>query len=420
MQLIETSLYEIGIRGYALGADLASLRNTKARKMRQGQKETWRRLKQCVNPSAERWIWVHAASLGEFEQGRPVIEKLKTLRPDCKILLTFFSPSGYEVRKNYEGADCICYLPMDTLKNAHRFFKAVRPEMAIFVKYEFWRNYLRVMARHGVPTYLISAHFRPDQLFFKRRGVWYRHWLRYFRKIFVQDETSRQLLDKIGVASVIAGDTRFDRVLEIASRRKRCPEAEAFLSAPHDMVFIAGSSWHQDEEIYIEWINSHPGVKCIVAPHEFNPARLAKLKSEFANGAALLSDIRNGTMKRPEDVQTLIIDCFGLLSSLYGYADVAYVGGGFGAGIHNVNEAAVFGIPVLYGPRHDKFLEAEELAACGGGLPVGGSKRFCEHLDRLLILSEERKERGEWAGEYIKNKAGATDIICNNILTSIS
>lgn len=414
-ELIEATLYEIVIRGYALGADIASLRNSKAKKMRKGQKETWQWLEQCVNPSTEKWIWVHTASLGEFEQGLPVIDRLKTLRPDCKILLTFFSPSGYEVRKNYEGADCICYLPMDTLANAHRLWKAVRPEIAIFVKYEFWRNYLRVMKRHDVPTYLISAYFRPNQLFFKQRGIWYRNWLRYFSNIFVQEEGSRQLLEGIGIKATIAGDTRFDRVLKIASRRKTCPEAEAFLSAPHDMTLIAGSSWPQDEDIYLRWVNSHPNVKCIIAPHEFNPARLAKLKAAFANGVVLLSEIRDGMVEHPEDVQVLIIDCFGLLSSLYGYADVAYVGGGFGTGIHNVNEAAVFGIPVIYGPHHHKFIEAEELAACGGGLPVGGEKRLCEHLDKLLILSDERKERGQWAKEYIKSKAGATDIICNAI-----
>lgn len=413
-QAIEPIGYAAGIHAYAIGAKVAALKNRKAALMTKGQRETWHKLASIVDPSREKWIWVHAASLGEFEQGRPVIERIKKEMPGSKILLTFFSPSGYEVRKNYQGADCICYLPFDTPRNARRFVEMVRPEAAIFIKYEIWRNYLRVLSETGVPVYLISAVFRPDQLFFKRRGAWYRYWLHYFRKIFVQDTGSRDLLGSYGIASEIAGDTRFDRVAEIASSRKEVKELSSFLASPRDLMMVVGSSWPEDEEVYLPWLNEHKNVKAIIAPHEFDSSRLERLRKAIDGKTMLLSELKNNP-DAGEEAKVVIVDCFGLLSGLYGYGDIAYVGGGFGAGIHNINEAAVYGIPVIFGPRHDKFIEAKELAALGGGLPVGGKNRFEEIAGRLLFDIEERQKRGKWAADYIKEKQGATTIIFNSL-----
>lgn len=415
-QAFELPLYEIGIRTYAAGVGIASLFNRKAALMTKGHRGVLRHLAESAG-NYDRWIWVHAASLGEFEQARPIIERIRKYRPDTKILLTFFSPSGYEVRKNYEGADIICYLPFDTFSNAKRLVERVRPEMAIFVKYEFWRNYLTQLRKHGVPTYLISGVFRPEQKFFKKNGSWYKGWLRNFSRLFVQDERSRRLLESAGFDNVtVAGDTRFDRVTDIKEARKRIPEIERFKSGS-GFTFIAGSSWPEDEDVYIPWLVSHPEVKGIIAPHEFDMNRLEKLKERFPGQAVLLSEAReNPTLL--DGKQVLVIDCFGLLSSAYAYADIAYVGGAFGAGLHNINEAAVYGIPVIFGPRYDKFIEAQELTDLGGGISIDGKESFIHRADRLLYDSEERKKRGKWAGDYITEKTGASDIICRSVRIS--
>lgn len=414
--MIQSLIYNTALGAYALGARLAGRAgHVKARLMTAGQKQTLSRIR-AIRREGERWVWVHAASLGEFEQGRPLIELLKRERPELKICLTFFSPSGYEVRADYPHADAVAYLPFDTPGNARKFVEALRPEWTIFVKYEFWRNYLRELRRAGSKVYLISAVFRPDQAFFKPWGKPYLGWLRMFDRIFVQDGASLDLLKAHGITEVeVAGDTRFDRVTDIMRGVHPIPELERFCGAKGSdgrppMVLMAGSSWPEDEDVYAEWVNSRPGVKLVIAPHEFDAARLKKLRGRFTGGAVLLSEAKEnpGVL---DGAQVLIIDCFGLLASAYGYADVAYIGGGFGAGIHNINEAAVYGVPVMFGPNNAKFIEAQELKALGGGIEVSSADSFARHADRLLHDTVEREKRGRWAGEYIADKLGATDRI---------
>lgn len=422
--ILEAPLYTAGISLYRFGVRVAGLHNEKAHKLDEGQKHVAEKLRDSIGPE-DRVIWIHAASLGEFEQGRPLIEKFRTCHPDYKILLTFFSPSGYEVRKNYAGADCVCYLPFDTPHRVKKFIDLAHPEVAIFVKYEIWRNYLKELHNRGIPTYLISAVFRPDQIFFKYPDSCGR-WLRWYTHIFVQDERSRDLLSGIGVTSVsVTGDTRFDRVSEIRSTRKEIPELSAFTHKGEEdapVTMMAGSSWEADENIYGDWFDSHPEVKLVIAPHEFNAERLEKLKQRFANGAVLLSEIRNrmesglSLQDAIGETQVLILDCFGLLSSAYAYCDVAYVGGAFGEGLHNINEAAVYDIPVIYGPNNKKFIEAREMKECGGGIEISSREEFHTVADQLLCRdSGERKIRGEAAGAYIRSKLGATDRIFHNI-----
>lgn len=418
-------LYSLGIYAYKLGVRFAGISNKKAASLLKGHKDIFRTLKENISDS-DKVIWFHAASLGEFEQGRPLIEKIRKERPGYKILLTFFSPSGYEVRKNYKGADCICYLPFDTPGAVKNFLDLAHPEMAIFVKYEFWRNYLQELNRRGVRTYLISGIFRPNQIFFRPWGKWYARWLSWFDKIYVQDPGSLRLLEKIGIDDAMAaGDTRFDRVAEIRDSFKKIPWLEQFtmrrpegddkgLLPGAPFVLMAGSSWPEDEKIYSAWIDSHPEVKLVIAPHEFDRERLMALRAGFAGNVVLLSEAKTD----PEimrGAQVLVIDCFGLLSSAYAYCDVAYVGGGFGAGLHNINEAATFGVPVIYGPNNKKFIEAQELATLGGGIEVDSAASFERIADRLLHDPADLRTRGRWAAEYISEKQGATEKIFSDI-----
>lgn len=419
-QILEKPIYSAAISLYGVGIRVAALKNSKAKLLAKGHKEIWHTLKKNIDPSA-RYIWVHAASLGEFEQGRPLIEKIKQEKPEYKILLTFFSPSGYEVRKNYDKADCVCYLPLDTPGRVRRFLDIVRPEKAVFVKYEFWRNYLHALWERQIPVYLISAVFRPDQAFFKKSMAWYALWLKWYTRIFVQDERSKNLLASVGVENVdVFGDTRFDRVRDIRANGRKIPELEIFTdsdNAGRKPVMMAGSSWPQDEDVYAEWFNAHPEVKLVIAPHEFDAARLDALKKRFRNGAVLMSEAKeNHDLLKGN--QVLIIDCFGLLSSAYAYCDVAYVGGGFGAGLHNINEPAVYGVPVIYGPNNAKFIEAKEMAESGGGLPIASKADFEAIADKLLSEdASDRKRKGELAGRYIESKLGATEKIFNKIFS---
>ncbi len=416
MSGIVASVYNAGIYTYSSAVALASLKSEKAAKLRRGERRALSHIANCIekNDEGSKWIWIHAASLGEFEQGRPLIEMIRRRKPELKILLTFFSPSGYEVRKDYQGADCVAYLPFDTPAKARRLVKLVKPEMAIFVKYEIWRNYLTALHESGIPAYLISAHFRPDQVFFRRWGGWYRDLLRMFTRIFVQEDDSLRLLEKIGLTEAeIAGDTRFDRVTDIMRTTRSIPALERF-TAGQERVFIAGSSWPQDEEIYLPTLRKNVGrIKTIIAPHEFNPRRLQELIAAAPGRCVLLSQ----TDENPalaDDADCIIIDCFGLLSSAYRYADVAYIGGGFGAGIHNLNEAAVYGIPVIFGPKHQKFVEAHQLIEAGGGFTISSAEDF---EARMTQLSNEsiRLDCGQKAGAYIKSKLGATEKVFNAI-----
>ena len=417
--VLEQPLYSAGIAIYAAGVRVAALRNRKARLLTQGQKDVWEKLRATLVPGAS-YIWVHAASLGEFEQGRPLIERIRRRCPEKKIILTFFSPSGYEVRKNYDGADTVCYLPFDTPGRVSRFLDLVRPEKAIFVKYEIWRNYIRQLRRRGVETYLVSAAFRPDQKFFRKTWAWYGHWLRGFTHIFVQDEGSRTLLASIGIESTVAGDTRFDRVTDIMAARRDIPEAEAFAAPDGEragFIMVVGSSWPEDEDIYVPWLNDRPDVRAIIAPHEFDARRLDKLRARFGSEAVLLSELKDSPALA-RSARILIVDCFGLLSSLYRFADMAYIGGGFGAGIHNINEAAVYGIPVVFGPNHGRFIEAEEIIRAEGGLDVHNRARFETFANRMLYDPLERQRRGRLAGEYIQSRLGASDRIFSRIFRS--
>lgn len=410
-------LYNTGIRLYAAAARLASARSPKIQQMLAGQKENISRIRSCEAARRRNGfdIWFHAASLGEFEQARPLIERYRRDNPDHAILLTFFSPSGYNVRKDYDKVDCVAYLPFDTPKAVRDFLNNVYPRKAVFVKYEFWGNFISQTSMRGIPVILIDAIFRPGQIFFKSWGGEFRNILHCYEHIYVQDEASRRLLASIGIDRVtVAGDTRFDRVTDIMRTTVSLPSVERWLTGA-DMVVVAGSSWAPDEQKYIPWLNTHPQVKAIIAPHEFDRDRLSRLQSQIQGKSMLWSRIgADGDI--PADVQTIIIDSFGLLSSLYRYGDIAIVGGGFGAGIHNINEAAVYGIPVLFGPRHEKFKEAADLIECGGAFEYNTAADISGILDRALADKQWRDKASKAAGSYISSHLGASDRIYPSII----
>lgn len=417
-------LYNTGIRLYGLAARVAALRSPKVRKMIQGQKRTLDTLRRRLG-SRPGCIWFHASSLGEFEQGRPMIERLRREHPEKPILLSFFSPSGFEVRKNYPFVDAVVYLPFDTPSRVKKFLDAARPSMAIFIKYEFWGNYLKELRRRGIPTYIISSIFRPGQRFFRSVGGMFRRMLLCFDRLYVQDERSRRLLKLVGVENVtVAGDTRFDRVTDVMRSTVEIPGFPGF-GKEAKLRFIAGSSWEADEDVYVPWLNAHPEVSFIIAPHEFNETRLEQLRNRFYGDVILLSEwtreIKRAGLPSGEvpeylkRVRGLIIDSFGKLSSLYRFADVAYIGGGFGAGIHNLNEAAVYGMPVIFGPNNVKVKEAADLVECGGGFSVASREEFCHIIDILYGSPADLKLAGDAAGKYIRDHLGATDLIYNDL-----
>lgn len=417
-------LYNTGIRLYGLAARVAALRSPKVRKMIQGQKRTLDTLRRRLG-SRPGCIWFHASSLGEFEQGRPMIERLRREHPEKPILLSFFSPSGFEVRKNYPFVDAVVYLPFDTPSRVKKFLDAARPSMAIFIKYEFWGNYLKELRRRGIPTYIISSIFRPGQRFFRSVGGMFRRMLLCFDRLYVQDERSRRLLKLVGVENVtVAGDTRFDRVTDVMRSTVEIPGFPGF-GKEAKLRFIAGSSWEADEDVYVPWLNAHPEVSFIIAPHEFNETRLEQLRNRFYGDVILLSEwtreIKRAGLPSGEvpeylkRVRGMIIDSFGKLSSLYRFADVAYIGGGFGAGIHNLNEAAVYGMPVIFGPNNVKFKEAADLVKCGGGFSVASREEFCHIIDILYGSPADLKLAGDAAGKYIRDHLGATDLIYNDL-----
>ena len=389
------------------GVSIAAIFDHKIRLMWRGQRRAFRILKRKVDPNAK-YVWVHAASLGEFEQGRPIIERIRLEHPDYKILLTFFSPSGYEVRKNYPGADIITYLPIDTVTNARRFLRTVRPVAAFFIKYEFWYNYLHVLRHRKVPVYSVSSIFRPDQIFFRWYGRQYAHVLKCFTRFFVQNEERRMLLEKIGIHEVeITGDTRFDRVMTIKSLAKELPIVESFVKGS-EKVFVAGSSWGPDEDVFIPYFNKHKDWKLIIAPHVIGEVHLKQILSKLQRNTVRF------TQTTPEEAATadcLLIDCFGLLSSIYNYGTVAYIGGGFGVGIHNTLEAAVWNMPVIIGPNNKKFDEAQGLMQAGGCFEIHDAAEFETLMDRFDTDKAFLKESSEKAGQFVKGQAGATDRI---------
>lgn len=395
-----------------IGVAIASLFNKKVKKMWAGERQAVKVLKEKVDPEA-RYIWFHAASLGEFEQGRPLIEHLRETHPEYKILLTFFSPSGYEVRKNYEGADIICYLPLDTIRNARRFLRAVKPVMAFFIKYEFWYNYLHILQHRGVPTYSVSSIFRPDQIFFQWYGRQYGRVLKCFTHFFVQNMESKTLLAKLGITDVdVVGDTRFDRVLQIKEASKQLPIVEQF-TAHAQKVFVAGSSWLPDEEIFIKYFDIHKDWKLIIAPHVISDEHLSQI-FELLKGRRVVR-YTEATEENVKDAEVLIIDCFGLLSSIYHYGTVSYVGGGFGVGIHNVLEAAVWDIPVVFGPNNKHFQEAQGLMLVQGGFEIKDYQRFRDLMMRFETDAFFLQNAGENAGAFVKSRAGATAKVMENV-----
>lgn len=409
-------LYNAGIALFNAGVSAASWRSHKIREMVRGRRRTLSTLAATREAKAPGGfdVWIHAASLGEFEQGRPLIERLRRERPEMKILLTFFSPSGYRVRHDFPLVDAVEYLPSDSPGDVRRFLDAARPHCAIFIKYEFWGNYLEQLSRRGIPSYIISSIFRPGQRFFRTGGGMFRRMLRDFTHIYVQDEPSRRLLAGIGVDRVtVAGDTRFDRVTDIQRAARRVPSVEDFCRRS-PFVFIAGSSWEADEDLYLPWLTSQRDVCAIIAPHQFDEVRLRRLVRRAGAGTHLLSEIKAlGSV--PADCRVIVVDSFGLLSTLYRHASAAYIGGGFGAGIHNINEAAVYGIPVMFGPRHQKFKEASDLIECGGAFETPDRASFVATVERLRGDAAFRESSGRAAGEYIRRNLGATDIIFADI-----
>lgn len=399
-------LYNLGLTLYVWAIRLVAPRHPKARLWIEGRRDLFRRIREAVAPG-ERIVWMHVASLGEFEQGRPIIEELRRKHPEYKILLTFFSPSGYEVRKDYKGADIVTYLPIDTVGNARRFLRTVRPVMAFFVKYEFWYNYLHILNHRGVPTYSVSSIFRPGQIFFRPYGRQYGRVLRCFSRFFVQNEESSQLLSSIGIDQVeVVGDTRFDRVLQVREARKQLPLVERFVGDSH-RVFVAGSSWLPDEELFLRYFASHPEWKLIIAPHVIKEEHLAQIR-QLLQGKKV-ARYTQSSEETVADADVLIIDCFGLLSSVYHYGRVAYVGGGFGVGIHNVLEAAVWGMPVLFGPNNKHFQEAQGLIAAQGGFEVSDDAGFAQLMDRFTKDEAFLQESAGRAAAFVEKLTGATE-----------
>ena len=409
-------MYNIIMYIIQLGVAIGSIFNDKLRKMWQGERDAVQTLRKKVEPDAD-YIWFHAASLGEFEQGRPLMEQIKKSYPQYKILLTFFSPSGYEVRKNYEGADIITYLPIDTVGNARQFLRTVRPVMAFFIKYEFWYNYLHILQYRGIPAYSVSSIFRPDQVFFKWYGRGYGRVLKCFTRFFVQNEESKKLLESIGIHdTMVVGDTRFDRVLQIKEASKQLPIVERIVKGtPEDpkKVFVAGSSWQPDEEIFLKYFNNHRDWKLIVAPHVIGEDHLKFIFSLIKDKKVVR--YTQATEDNVADADVLIIDCFGLLSSVYHYGDVAYVGGGFGVGIHNVLEAAVWGMPVLFGPNNKHFAEAQGLLQSGGGIEIEDYETFSLIMSQLSDDSAYYGTCGQEAGAFVQSLAGATKKVLSSV-----
>ena len=417
-------IYNIVIYFVLWGIAIASLFNEKVRKMWRGEREAFKILKQKVDPNAK-YIWFHAASLGEFEQGRPLMERIRKDYPQYKILLTFYSPSGYEVRKNYEGADIICYMPVDTRLNAIRFLRLVRPVMAFFIKYEFWSNFLHILKHRNIPTYSVSSIFREDQVFFKWYGRNYAGVLKCFTRFFVQNEESKRLLEGIGITAVdVVGDTRFDRVLQIKEAAKQLPICEAFRTGvassqsadvPHHdfKVFVAGSSWPPDENIFIPFFNEHKDWRLLIAPHVIAEEHL-KLILSLIKGKKVVRYTQT-TPEEAAEADVLIIDCFGLLSSMYNYGDVAYIGGGFGVGIHNTLEAAVWNMPVIFGPNNKKFQEAQGLLKSGGGFEINTYEDFSGLMSSLMNDETFLKQAGDKAGTFVAHLAGATDKVSASV-----
>lgn len=405
------TLYNIAIRIYYLLIICVSPFHKKAGLWLKGRKKLFEKLSEQLNRE-NRYIWFHAASLGEFEQGRPVIEAFKKQHPEFSVLLSFFSPSGFELRKNYKGADIIIYLPMDFKRNVRRFMDIVNPELAIFIKYEFWYNYLNLLKKRNIPVFIISALFRSNQIFFKWYGKWFKNALSAYSCFFVQDRNSFDLLKSHGFSNVlISGDTRFDRVNQIAELSPDNEELKRFKAGKK--IFIGGSTWEKDENILIEYINnSKNDIKYIIAPHEINKTGISRIISKIKLESVKYSDIKNN---KSTETKVLIIDNLGMLSSLYKYGELAYIGGGFGVGIHNILEPASFGLPVLFGPNFQKFEEAKKLVELGGAFSINNFDQFKEKTDEYFNDQDSLNTTSAVCSTFVKGNCGATNIILERL-----
>lgn len=419
-------LYHLFITAYPILARLLSVSNEKAKLWVKGRQSIFNELEKAFANNTAKVIWMHCASLGEFEQGLPIVEQLKLQTPNSKFLITFFSPSGYEVRKNYQGADWIFYLPMDSAKNAKRFYDIVKPSLVLFVKYEFWFYYLQEAKQRDIPLLLVSGIFRENQVFFKWYGVFYRKMLQSFSYCFVQNQASADLLASVGITNIsVSGDTRFDRVKEIAARFSSIQIIEDFIG--NDPVVVAGSTWLEDDKELQHYAKKHPQIKFIIAPHDIQQSRIDECVGLYKN-VVLYSDLVNSqwsivngektSNQQPATSNILLINNIGLLSKLYHYATICFIGGGFGdEGIHNVLEAAVYGKPVVFGPVYDKYIEAEELIEAGGGFTEDNALELEAKFNELLNNNELYLKACTSAGNYVASKVGATDEIVGYIIS---
>ena len=407
-------LYNLGIRLYILLVNVVSPFNVKAKLWLNGRKN-WRQKVKSTIPEGAETAWIHCSSLGEFEQGRPLIESLKTRFPNLKIVLTFFSPSGYEVRKNYSGADYIFYLPIDTNRNAKDFIELINPRMVIFVKYEFWYHYLRSLKKKNIPTYVVSAIFRENQAFFKWYGAWYRQFLLNFEYLFVQNKHSHDLLNRIGIGNVlVTGDTRFDRVARVATEAKTILFVEQFCNG--EKVIVAGSTWPKDEELLIGYIKQNSQkAKLIIVPHEIDTSHIQSILQNLTVETVLYS---HNQKVNPQNARVLIVDTIGLLSSIYRYGHIAYIGGGFGVGIHNTLEAATFGLPIIFGPNYHKFQEAKDLIALRAAFSINSLDELSNFLNLLLSDEQSCTQAGSNSKKLVLSGVGATDRILDQIASS--
>lgn len=419
-------MYDIGISLYFLGARVLGLFNHKAAQFVSGRKGLFRTIGEGMSACGDRQtVWFHCSSVGEFEQARPLIERLRNMSPDKFIVLTFFSPSGYNLRKGYKYADAVFYLPMDTGRNVRRFLDLVHPSIAIFVKYEFWYNYLIALKERGVKTYIISAIFRPGQIFFRWYGSFMRKVLRCYTTPFVQNEESRRLLAGIGVDNaVIAGDTRFDQVEAVCRHNDLHNEVmESFIGGRR--VWVAGSTWEEDESVIAGSMNGVREAKLILVPHEVHPSHIGRIRSIFAGYRVVLySDCagrdRADWEHETEDAEVLVIDVVGLLSKIYKYGSFAYIGGGFsGSGIHNILEAAIYGCPVIFGPNYEKFQEAKDLISLGGAISISSRKDLAPLLERWLHFPEQLERPSLVCTQYVESHLGTSDTIIERIFKNV-
>lgn len=403
-------LYDLFLFGYRILIGVASLFNEKARLFVVGRKDWKRKLAKLKEDGGDN-IWIHCASLGEFEQGRPLIEAISESHPEFRIVLTFFSPSGYEIRKNYDKAALVSYLPLDSRSNARDFLELLNPKMAVFVKYEFWRHYISGLKQRSIPLYLVSAIFRKEQPFFRKDlfGRWYRGILDDFSRLFVQDQDSIELLQEFGIKNcTISGDTRFDRVVAIAKSSQPIALVDKFTSGQR--VVVAGSTWKPDEELLARFINDNHDVKFIIAPHEVSEANINRLEQLLKKPAIRFSMANENQVS---SYQVLIIDSVGMLSSIYKYGQIAYIGGGFGVGIHNTLEAATFGLPVIFGPNYARFREAKDMVNLNAAFSVSDYGSLDNVMQKLLNNAPLLLKSSETAKNYVQEKAGATRIIIN-------